>query len=76
MPLQDECRQAWEGTDDRKQAFILELSAFEFEKLRDAVKAAIASIDPEADSLKLRAERKALEEIWDDLLVQAPAELR
>jgi hypothetical protein len=59
-----------------KQAFILELSAFEFEKLRDALKAAIASIDPEAESLKLRAERKALEEIWDDLLVQAPAELR
>ena len=59
-----------------KQAFILELSAFEFEKLRDALKAAIASIEPEADSLKLRAERKALEEIFEDLLVQAPAELR
>jgi hypothetical protein len=58
-----------------KQAFILELSAFEFEKLRDALIAA-PSIDPEAESLKLRAERKALEEIWDDLLVQAPAELR
>ena len=58
-----------------KQAFILELSAFEFEKLRDALIAA-TSIDPEAESLKLRAERKALEEIWDDLLVQAPAELR
>jgi hypothetical protein len=59
-----------------RRLFILELSAFEFEKLRDAVKAAIASIDREAKSLKLRAKRKALEDVWKDLLGQAPAELR
>jgi hypothetical protein len=59
-----------------KQAFVLELSAFEFERLRDALSAAIANIDPEVESLRLRAERRALQNIWNDLLSQAPAELR
>jgi len=67
----------WERAQmTEKQAFVLELSAFEFERLRDALSAAIANIDPEVESLRLRAERRALQNIWNDLLSQAPAELR